>query len=97
MTIKELNEKIKEESFTMRRGVENTCNPTPFYDRMKNILINNLQDIESALAFAAEAGDQITALETMLDDAEHEIDELKAQLTTQAPSADGKKGKPKRE
>lgn len=95
MTIKELNEKIKEESFNMRRGVANTNNPTSFYERMKNILLNNLPDIESALEFAATAGDKISALETMLDDAEQEITELNEQLTTQATNTAGKKGKPK--
>lgn len=96
MTIKELNEKIKEESFNMRRGIENTNNPTSFRERMKNVLLNNLPDIESALEFAATAGDKISALETMLDDAEQEITELNEKLTTQAaPSTAGKKGKPK--
>lgn len=95
MTIKELNEKIKSEAFTMRRGVENTNNPTSFYERMKNILLNNLPDIESALEFAAEAGDKISALETMLDDADQEITELRKQMTTQANNNTCKKGKPK--
>ena len=97
MTINELYQQISEEAFTMRRGINNTSNPTPFRERMKNILYNNLDEIENALKYAAEANDKITALEIMLDDADAEIDSLKAQQTTQAPKSTGKKGKPKDE
>lgn len=100
MTFKELNEKILAEAFTMRKNASNTANPWPHYERMKNILINNLDDIEKAVSFAAGAEVQIAQLDVMLSDAEDEITELKKQLeekTTQDPKPAGKKGKPKDE
>lgn len=83
MEIKELYEKIRDNSFSMRKGMSNTTNHAPYIERMKNILYNNLEGIETGLKYAAEAAKQIALLEVELADAERELDELTKKTTTQ--------------
>ena len=89
--IKKLYEKIRDNSFSMRRGMSNSVAHGPIVERMKNILYNNLPEIEEALKFASEAADQIMVLEVELADAEHELDEMTKKTTqkkTKAKDAD---------
>ena len=72
----ELYEKIRDMAFNTRRGIENTVNPRSFVEQAKNILYNNMDDIEAALKFASEASKKIAVLELELDDAERELDQL---------------------
>jgi len=81
MEIKELYEKIRSASFAMRKGISNSNNHGPFREQMKNVLFNNLDDIESALKFASECSKKIEVLELELDDAERELDELTKKTT----------------
>jgi len=81
MERKELYEKIRSSSFGMRKGMSNTTNHAPLVEQMKNILYNNLADIEEALKFAAEAEEQIKVLELELADAERELDEALKKTT----------------
>lgn len=71
-----LYEKIRDIAFVTRNAVANTSAPGRYVDRAKNVLYNNMDDIESALKFAAEAGKQIALLELELNDAERELDEI---------------------
>ena len=75
MTYKELYEKIRDYAFTARKNIENGILVTRQVETMKNVLYNNLEDIEAALKFAAEAEEKMLLLETELDDAERELDE----------------------
>ena len=80
MTNKELYEKISDQRFTMRRGISNSMNHAAFYEQMKNILLNNLDQIVDALQYAAEAEAKINVLELELNDAERELDEKDKQI-----------------
>lgn len=77
----ELYEKIRDSHFNMRKGISNTNNHGPFMEQMKNILLNNLDEIEDALKFASEAEKQIQVLELELADAERELDEATKKTT----------------
>jgi len=87
MEIKELYEKIRDNSFSMRKGMSNTTNHAPYIERMKNILYNNLAEIEEALKYAADAAKQISLLELELADAERELDELSKKTTQKKQKA----------
>lgn len=96
MECKEIYEKIRDHAFTMRRSIENSARNMQFIEMMKNVLFNNLDDIEEALKYAADAEDQIHLLSVELDDADaelaekdKEIAELKAALAKKTPK--GKK------
>lgn len=80
---KELYEKIRDNVFSMKKGMSNTQHHTPYIERMKNVLYNNLEGIEAGLKYAAEAAKQIELLEVELADAERELDELTKKTTTQ--------------
>ena len=86
MGYKELYEKIRDMAFTVRHGINNTSTPLRFVEQAKNILYNNMDDIEKALKFAAEAGKKIQVLELELNDAERELDEA-TKKTTQKKKA----------
>ena len=81
MSRKELYEKIRDNSFNMRKAISNTAVHTPYIERMKNVLYNNLSEIEDALKYAAEAEKQIQVLELELADAERELDEATKKTT----------------
>lgn len=83
MNYQELYEKIRDLAFSTRRALGNTAVPGPHIERAKNVLYNNMDAIEQALKFAAEAKKDIDLLEVELADAEREIDELKKPKTTQ--------------
>ena len=79
-----LYEKIRDMAFGVRRGIENTSVPMRFVEQAKNILYNNMDDIEAALKFASEASKKIEVLEVELADAERELDELTKATTSKA-------------
>lgn len=81
MTRKELYEKIRDNSFNMRKAISNTAVHAPYIERMKNVLYNNLSEIEDALKYASEAEKQIQVLEVELADAERELDEANKKTT----------------
>lgn len=86
---KELYEKIRDMAFAVRNGIANTAVPMRFVEQAKNILYNNMDGIEAALKFAADAQDQIKVLELELSDAERELDELTKKTTNKKkPKAD---------
>lgn len=86
---KELYEKIRDMAFAVRNGIANTAAPMRFVEQAKNVLYNNMDGIEAALKFAADAQDQIKVLELELSDAERELDELTKKTTTKKkPKAD---------
>ena len=79
----ELYEKIRDVAFATRRAIANTAAPMGHVERAKNVLYNNMNQIEEALRFAADAQKQIQVLELELADAERELDEMSKPKTTQ--------------
>lgn len=84
MDYKALYEKIRDMAFSVRNGIANTAVPLRFVEQAKNVLYNNMYDIEVALKFAAEAEEQIKVLEVELADAERELDEATKATTGKA-------------
>ena len=78
-----LYEKIRDLAFSTKRAIGNSAVPGPHIERAKNVLYNNMEAIEGALKYAAEAEKQIQLLELELSDAEREIDEMTKPKTTQ--------------
>ena len=81
MDYKQIYEKISDMAFTVRKGIANTAVPLRFVEQAKNVLYNNMDEIEAALKFAAEASKQIEVLELELADAERELDEATKKTT----------------
>ena len=79
--LKELYEKIRDIAFSTRRAIENTATPGRHIDIAKNVLYNNMDAIEYALKYAAEAEKKIKVLELELSDAERELDEMTKKTT----------------
>ena len=86
----DLYEKVRDNSFAMRKGMSNTQNHAPYIERMKNVMYNNLAGIEAGLKYAADAAKQIALLELELADAERELDELNKKTTQKKPKAERK-------
>ena len=57
-----LYNEIRDVLFTVRNGIANTAVPQRFVEMAKNVLFNNMDDIEAALKFASEASKQIEVL-----------------------------------
>ena len=93
-TINELYKKIREQNFQLRRARDNGVSQGPIVEQTKNILLNNIDDIENAIKVAADSADKISLLEMELDDAERELDEKDAaikELQAQLENPTGKK------
>jgi len=80
MDIKALYQKVSDQNFRMKRGIENSVNHAQFREQTKNVLLNNTEAIEEALKYAAEAEEKIKLLELELNDAERELDEKDRQI-----------------
>lgn len=91
MDYKGLYEKIRDMAFNVRKGINNTAVPMRYVEQAKNVLYNNMDDIEAALKYASDAEHQIKVLELELADAEREIDDL----TKKATPSGKKKGNAK--
>ena len=92
--IKELKSKIAEQAFRLQGAKANGFMINQETERMKNILMNNLDDIVEALKFADEAQDKIDILTADLNDADQELeekdDEIAALKAAAAPKPKGK-------
>lgn len=75
MGYKELYEKIRDQAFSMRKALGNTVSTAPHINQMKNVLYNNLDEIEEALKFAMDAEKKIKVLEVEIDSADAELQE----------------------
>lgn len=93
MTYKELYEKIRDVAFTARKNIQNGIMVTRQVETVKNVMYNNLGDIEAALKFAAEAEEKMMLLETELDDAEKELDEKDDEIKRLKAGSSAKKSK----
>lgn len=78
---KTIYEKVRDVAFNTRKGIANSATPLRFVEQAKNVLYNNMDEIEEALKYASEASDNIRILEVELSDAERELDELTKKTT----------------
>ena len=91
--MKELYEKIRDAAFEFRKALSNGIMVNRHIERIKNILYNNLDGIEEALKFAADAESKLKVCEVELADAERELDEKTKEL--EDLKATGGKGRKK--
>ena len=75
MGYKELYEKVRDQAFSLRKALGNTVSTASHINQMKNVLYNNLDEIEKALKFAADAEQKIKVLEVEIDSADAELKE----------------------
>ena len=78
--MKELYEKIRDAAFTCRKNQANGIMVARQVETMKNILYNNLDEIEKALEYASKAAQEINVLTVELQDAESELSEKAREL-----------------
>ena len=72
----ELYEKVSEQAFRWRHAQSNGMMVNQETERLKNIALNNMDDIVAALKYAVEAAETIRMLETEVDSADAELKEL---------------------
>ena len=94
MQITELRDKIAAQAFTMRKAQSRGTMVSQETERMKNILMNNLDEIIEALNVAADAEEKIARLtveimsaDEELQEKDDEIKELKAAAEKKGPAA----------
>lgn len=90
MDFKKLYETVSEQTFRLKRALGNSAVPGRAIEQTKNILYNNVEDIEAALKFASEASKKIEVLEVELADAERELDELNKQAKSKKTTTKNK-------
>ena len=87
--VKTLREKIEEQAFRWRVAVSNWTMVPQETERLKNVMINNLDEIIEALKMAEKAESRIAEIQESLDFAEAELkdqdDEIKKLRNTAAP------------
>lgn len=94
ITMNELAKTLSDAAFKYRNAVRNRIMVNQEQERLKNILINNLDDIVEALEEAGKADEKIRMLETEIEDADAELAELDKQLKEARKPAPAK-AKPK--
>lgn len=96
--INELYTKISEQAFRWNHARSNGMMVNQETERLKNIVINNINNIVEALKYAAEASEKMAILEAELDAADEELKELDdkiKELQNAAASKPAAKGKTK--
>ena len=93
VNVQELVKTISDHAFRLRRAKNNGTMIRQEQESMKNILMNNVDQILEALSVAAEADEKISLLEMELDDADKELDEKDAEIRALKGEAGGKPAK----
>lgn len=75
MTVKELKQKIEEQAFTLNRAKTRGMMVSQETERMRNLLMNNLDGIIDALTFGADAEQRIERLTVEIESADAELQE----------------------
>lgn len=94
--ITELRKKIEEQAFRLRSARSNGMMVPQETERMRNIMMNNIQEIVDALKVAENAAEQIKMLEAEVDSADAELKELDDEIkklrlaAASKPAAKGK-------
>lgn len=91
--LKQLIQEVGDQAFRLRNAKANGIMVKQETERMKNVLLNNLDAIIEALRCAEEAGEQINILNVQLDDAEEDLKKAEAELKAlkEGKPAKGKK------
>lgn len=92
--LKQLIQEVGDQAFRLRNAKSNGIMVAQETERMKNVLINNLDAITEALRMAEEADEQIKILNLQLDDAENDLKNAEAELK-KLKAGGGKKAEPK--
>ncbi len=95
MEIKQLIQEVGDQAFRLKNAKETGIMVRDEQERMKNVLLNNVDAIMEALSVAAEADEQIKILNLQLDDAEQDLKDAEAELKKlkAEKKTDGKPGK----
>lgn len=94
MEIKELREKLEAQAFRLAKAKSNGTMVKQETERMRNLLVNNYEEIVDALAMAEKLEREVAVLNAELDDAERELDEAKKEAGEKKTTAKKKVNKP---
>lgn len=94
MEIKELREKLEAQAFRLAKAKSNGIMVMQETEHMRNLLVNNYEEIVDALAMAEKLEREVAVLNAELDDAERELDEAKKEAGEKKTTAKKKVNKP---
>ena len=87
MEIKELTGKLKEQAFKLKKAQSTGTMVMQETERMKNLFVNNCDEIIAALERAEKLEKEVAVLNMELDDAERELDEAKKSTSAKKTTA----------
>ena len=89
MNVKEVKSKLEEQAFRLKKAQTTGMMVNQETDRMRNLLVNNMDEIMEALAYAVDAEEklerltvEITSADEELDEKDDEIKQLREELET---------------
>lgn len=93
MTVKELKQTIEEQAFTLKKAKTRGFMVNQETEKMRNILVNNLDDILAALDVAIDAEERIARLVVEVESADAELAEKDDEIKALKEAADKPVGK----
>ena len=76
LNVKALFELIREQTFRWNKAKKNGMMVAQETERLKNLVLNNMDDIVTTMRMAVEASDRIKMLEAEVESADAELNEL---------------------
>ena len=93
MTIKELKQMLEEQAFALKKAKTRGFMVNQETEKMRNILVNNLDDILAALDVAIDAEERIARLVVEVESADAELAEKDDEIKALKEAADKPVGK----
>ena len=93
MTVKELKQTIEEQAFALKKAKTRGFMVNQETEKMRNILVNNLDDILAALGVAIDAEERIARLVVEVESADAELAEKDDEIKALKEAADKPVGK----
>ena len=93
MTVKELKQTIEEQAFVLKKAKTRGFMVNQETEKMRNILVNNLDDILAALDVAIDAEEKIARLVVEVESADAELAEKDDEIKALKEAADKPVGK----
>ena len=93
MTVKELKQTIEEQAFALKKAKTRGFMVNQETEKMRNILVNNLDDILAALGVAIDAEELIARLVVEVESADAELAEKDDEIKALKEAADKPVGK----
>ena len=93
MTIKELKETLSDQAFALKKAKTRGFMVNQETEKMRNLLVNNLDDIMNALDVAIEAEEKIARLVIEIESADAELAEKDDEIKALKEAADKPVGK----